>query len=109
MPSSRLDEVRDYAFADQALALRRQANLTQRELAELLQVSSQAIHAWESGLSYPGTAHRTVRPSLVCGATRRIRRSGEGGAAPPAASHRAGAVARLGRCACRGGGAGAHA
>jgi WD40 repeat protein/DNA-binding XRE family transcriptional regulator len=50
------DEIRDYGFADQALALRKRAGLTQRELAGLLGVSVRAIHAWEGGLSYPGTA-----------------------------------------------------
>ena len=57
MPSSRFDEVRDYAFADQALAFRKRAGLTQRELAALLRVSGQAVHAWEGGLSYPDTVH----------------------------------------------------
>ena len=57
MSSGRFDEARDYAFADQALALRKRAGLTQRELAALLQVSGQSIHAWEGGLSYPGTDH----------------------------------------------------
>src|SRR5437899_11329838 len=57
MSSGRDDEVRDYAFADQALALRKRAGLTQRELAALLRVSGQAIQAWEGGLSYPGTEH----------------------------------------------------
>ena len=57
MPSGRLDEARDYAFADLALALRKRGGLTQRELASLLHVSGQSIHTWESGLSYPGTTH----------------------------------------------------
>lgn len=55
MTSSRLEEVRDYAFADQVLALRKRAGLTQHELADMLGVSTQSIHAWEAGLSYPGT------------------------------------------------------
>src|SRR5947209_19567583 len=55
MSSGRVDEVRDYAFADQALALRKRAGLTQRELAGQLRVSGQSIQAWEAGLSYPGT------------------------------------------------------
>ncbi|HEX6508257.1 MAG TPA: tetratricopeptide repeat protein [Chloroflexota bacterium] len=55
MSSSRFDEVRDYAFADQTLALRQRIGLTQRDLATLLSVSAQSIHAWEAGLSYPGT------------------------------------------------------
>lgn len=57
MPSGRVDEERDYGFADRALALRKRAGLTQRELAALLQVSGQSVHAWEAGLSYPGTEH----------------------------------------------------
>ncbi len=54
MPSSHFEEERDYRFADQALALRQRAGLTQRELADLLGVSNKAIGAWEGGLSYPG-------------------------------------------------------
>jgi transcriptional regulator with XRE-family HTH domain len=53
MPSSRLDEARDYAFADQTLALRKHASLTQRDLAALLGVTERAVGAWETGLSYP--------------------------------------------------------
>jgi transcriptional regulator with XRE-family HTH domain len=48
------DEVRDFDFADRALALRQRAGLTQRELAAGLGVSRKAIEAWEGGLSYPG-------------------------------------------------------
>jgi transcriptional regulator with XRE-family HTH domain len=55
MSSSRFDEVRDYAFADQVLALRTRAGLTQQRVASILGVSTQSVHAWESGLSYPGT------------------------------------------------------
>ena len=36
MPSTRFDEVRDYGFADRALALRERAGLTQPDLAALL-------------------------------------------------------------------------
>jgi WD40 repeat protein/predicted ATPase/transcriptional regulator with XRE-family HTH domain len=57
MPSSQLDKARDYAFADRALALRKRAGLTQRDLGILLGVSEKAIGAWETGLSYPGTQH----------------------------------------------------
>jgi non-specific serine/threonine protein kinase len=57
MPSSRFDEVRDYGFADQALALRQRAGLTQRDLGALLGVSERTIGAWETGLSYPGVMH----------------------------------------------------
>jgi WD40 repeat protein/DNA-binding XRE family transcriptional regulator len=55
MPSDHPDEVRDYGFADQELALRKRAGLTQREAADLLGVSARAIGAWEAGLSYPGS------------------------------------------------------
>ncbi|HWE63489.1 MAG TPA: helix-turn-helix domain-containing protein, partial [Chloroflexota bacterium] len=54
MTAGRHDEARDYAFADRALALRRRAGLTQRDLAALLEVSEKSIQAWEAGLSYPG-------------------------------------------------------
>ncbi len=54
MPSSHFDEARDYAFADQALALRQRAGLTQRDLAALLEVSDKSVQAWEAGVSYPG-------------------------------------------------------
>ena len=57
MPPTRFEEARDYAFADQTLALRERAGLTQRELAELLGGSERAIGGWEAGESYPGT-HR---------------------------------------------------
>ncbi len=56
MSSTRHDEVRDYRFADKALALRERADLTQGELASLLGVSSRAIQTWEAGEVYPGTA-----------------------------------------------------
>src|SRR5205085_8907275 len=56
MPSTRFEEARDYAFADQALALRARVRLTQRELAARLGVSARAIGAWEAGLSYPTAA-----------------------------------------------------
>ena len=55
MSSSRFDEDRDYAFADQALALRKRAGLTQRDIGALLDVSLHSIHAWEAGRSYPAT------------------------------------------------------
>ena len=57
MRSTRHDEVRDYTFADQALGLRKRAGITQRELADLLGVSKQTVHAWEAGLSYPDSEH----------------------------------------------------
>jgi len=54
MPSSHFDDGRDYGFADQAVALRKRAGLTQRELGAMLGVSEKAIGAWEAGLTYPG-------------------------------------------------------
>ena len=54
MPSTRSDEVRDYGFADRALALRERAGLTQPELATSLGVSKRAIQTWEAGEAYPG-------------------------------------------------------
>jgi len=43
MPSSDHDEVRDYGFADKALALRKRAGMRQQELAALLGVSAKTI------------------------------------------------------------------
>ena len=54
MASIHRQEVREYDFADRALALRQRSGLTQRELAAHLGVSRKAIEAWEGGLSYPG-------------------------------------------------------
>jgi transcriptional regulator with XRE-family HTH domain len=53
MTSNRLDEVRDYTFADRALALRQRAGLTQGELAALIGVGVRSVQAWEAALSYP--------------------------------------------------------
>src|ERR1700709_2792246 len=52
--STRSGEVRDYGFADRAVALRERAGLTQPELAGQLGFSTRAIQTWESGESYPG-------------------------------------------------------
>jgi WD40 repeat protein/transcriptional regulator with XRE-family HTH domain len=57
MPPIDRHKVRDYGFADRAVALRKRAGLTQREVAEQLGVSVQAVHTWEGGLSYPETGH----------------------------------------------------
>ncbi len=57
MPSNRFDEVRDYDFADRALALRQRAGLTQGELAALMGVGVRSIQAWEAAVSYPGADH----------------------------------------------------
>ncbi len=54
MASNRFDEVRDYDFADRALALRQRAGLTQGELAALMGVGVRSIQAWEAAVSYPG-------------------------------------------------------
>ena len=57
MPSNRQDEARDYGFANQALALRERAGLTQDSLAASLGVSKRAVQTWEGGDSYPGDEH----------------------------------------------------
>ena len=57
MPSNRFDEVRDYDFADRALALRQRAGLTQGEVAALMGVGVRSIQAWEAAVSYPGADH----------------------------------------------------
>jgi transcriptional regulator with XRE-family HTH domain len=48
------DEIRDFNFADRALALRQRAGLTQRELAAHLGVNYKSIGTWEGGQCYPG-------------------------------------------------------
>jgi transcriptional regulator with XRE-family HTH domain len=83
MPPTRFDEARDYAFADQALALRERARLTQRELAALLGVSERAIGAWEAGLSYPSAARLRELIALyglqsACGGIFSVARSADG-------------------------------
>jgi WD40 repeat protein/transcriptional regulator with XRE-family HTH domain len=62
MPGS--EEVRDYAFADQMLALRERAGLTQQQLAARIEASRRAIQAWEAGLSYP--AVERLRAVIAC-------------------------------------------
>src|SRR6516162_9282098 len=57
MSTTHHDEVRDYGFADRALALRKRAGLTQGAVANLLGVSARAVNAWEGGLSYPEMGH----------------------------------------------------
>src|SRR5258708_4674706 len=57
MASNRFDEVRDYDFADRALALRQRAGLTQGGLAALIGVGVRSIQAWEAAVSYPGADH----------------------------------------------------
>src|SRR5260370_14810432 len=54
MPSTRLDEVRDYGFADRALALRQRAGFSQEVLAALLGAGVRSVQAWEAALAYPG-------------------------------------------------------
>lgn len=42
-------------FAEKLKLLRKERNITQEELAELLSVSRQAVSKWESGTGYPET------------------------------------------------------
>ena len=57
MLSNRVAKSHDYEFADQALARRKRIGLTQRELADVLGLTRQTVHAWEAGLSYPDSEH----------------------------------------------------
>lgn len=41
------------SFADNLRELRKENNLTQEELAELLEVSRQSVSKWEQGIGYP--------------------------------------------------------
>lgn len=41
------------SFADNLRELRKEKNLTQEELAELLKVSRQSVSKWEQGIGYP--------------------------------------------------------
>ena len=43
------------SFGENLKQIRKQRNITQEELAELLNVSRQAISKWESGNGYPET------------------------------------------------------
>lgn len=43
------------SFADNLKYIRKQRNITQEQLAEILSVSRQAISRWESGFGYPET------------------------------------------------------
>ncbi len=45
------------SFRGLALLLRGRSGLTQRDLAELVDVSERAVQKWEAGLSYPSAAH----------------------------------------------------
>ncbi len=50
-------EVRDYAFGQEMLKLRKAIGLTQGRLAEHLGVSERAMRGWEAGVSYPKVEH----------------------------------------------------
>ncbi len=43
------------SFAEKLKLVRKERNITQEELAELLDVSRQAVSKWESGMGYPET------------------------------------------------------
>ena len=43
------------SFADNLKYVRKQQNITQEQLADMLSVSRQAISKWESGQGYPET------------------------------------------------------
>lgn len=43
------------SFADNLKMIRKERNITQEQLAELLNVSRQAVSKWESGNGYPET------------------------------------------------------
>ena len=45
----------DYEFGNLLLQLRTKSGLTQKELADLLQISDKTISKWETGVSKPTT------------------------------------------------------
>lgn len=44
-----MKEVLEMSFAENLKSIRKQRNITQEELAELLDVSRQAVSKWETG------------------------------------------------------------
>ncbi len=58
------------SFADNLKMIRKERNITQEQLAELLNVSRQAVSKWESGNGYPETektAHYFKRTEYFTG------------------------------------------
>ena len=45
--------MRDYKFGDKLYELRKKKNLTQEDLALLLDISDKAVSKWENGTSKP--------------------------------------------------------
>ena len=48
-----MEVTNDMSFADNLKQLRKEHHLSQEELAELLDVSRQAVSKWENGNGYP--------------------------------------------------------
>lgn len=53
-------------FADNLRAVRKEKNLSQEDLAELLEVSRQAVSKWEQGMGYPETEKLLLLAQALC-------------------------------------------
>lgn len=55
MPYTKAAEGEEMSFADNLRMIRKERNITQEQLADMLDVSRQAVSKWESGMGYPET------------------------------------------------------
>ena len=53
-------------FAENLRAVRKEKNLSQEDLAELLEVSRQAVSKWEQGVGYPETEKLLLLAQALC-------------------------------------------
>ena len=57
MTGHRQYKITDFRFGQMVLGLREKIGLTQRELADVFEVSRRTIQHWEAGTAFPDTAH----------------------------------------------------